>query len=203
MDKLINAVIKLQEVSKKSGQYGQIAKIKGDDNHTYTVFEQKKDGSISAAWEQLGGLQLGQSVQIGYVENPGTFTDKETGQTKNYISRIIRVFNTDIGSGVQNHENRSSQGQIGVSDAKPDNFGLRLAIHGMVNGLLAGGNTPQQVSGLLPDLFRLEEDIEIRLNKPVSMNTAEAKINKFSDGSPVDDLPEIQQEDINVEDIPF
>lgn len=84
-------------------------------------------------------------------------------------------------------------------------FGLRLAIHGMVNGLLAGGHSPQDVSVMLPELFGLEEDIEKRLSKPASLNVAEGKIAKANEGTinPQELFEEEDDQPISVDNIPF
>jgi hypothetical protein len=137
----------------------------------------------------LERVGIGSTVEVAYVEQEKEYEGKP------YTARIVRNINEDIGNGVKNHRQQTQQT---IPIKQEDNFGLRLAIHGMVNGLLAGGCTPAEVSSLLPELFGLEEDIEMRLSKPASLNVAEAKIKKanpqaFSDGSPVpEELPTIQ-----------
>jgi len=102
-------------------------------------------------------------------------------------------------------QNSSATGQNNGSQRESSEaFGLRLAIHGMVNGLLAGGKEPSEVSVMLPELFGLEEDIEKRLAKPASLNVAEAKITKANEGT-INPLELFAEDDqpISVEDIPF
>lgn len=101
-DKLINKVISITSMETKAGQYGAMAKIKDEKGLTYTVFEQKKDGSTSVAWEQLQSLKIGANVQISFSEE--VKTHPEHG---NYTARTIRSFNEDIGNGASNYANQS------------------------------------------------------------------------------------------------
>src|ERR1051326_5831195 len=101
---LTNAVIHLTEESGKSkGQYGLILKLKGRDvqtgkTNTYTIYELKQDGSISAAWAAYNsGELLGQTVQVGYATKTGTLQDGTP-----FTQRIIRTIDIDVGNGVAN-----------------------------------------------------------------------------------------------------
>lgn len=211
MDKLINVVIKIQEIIKKSGQYGQIAKIKGDDNHTYTVYEQKKDGSTSVAWELMDSLGIGDSVQVAYAEKEGEYEGKK------YISRIVRNFDFDIGNGVQNAQmnNQPSPAQTTPSVANNasqsesrDEFSRRLGIQGHINALLSNPNyynpdNSPTIALLVKEAIAVEDEAEKQLNPSSFRQAVQAKAPHIVD----DELPVIQQGEglspEEVEDIPF
>lgn len=202
MDKLLNKAITISGKEEKLQGGNPVVKIKDEKNLTYTVYKTKQDGSESVAWQQLQELNLGDTVQIGFVEDFGEYEGKKV------TYRTIRNFNKDIGEGMVNasQSKSSNTGHSGASQRESSEaFGLRLAIHGMINGLLAGGHSPQDVSVMLPELFGLEEDIEKRLSKPASLNVAEGKIAKANEGTidPQELFEEEYTTSISVEDIPF
>lgn len=101
---LLNATIEIVEMSDKRGKFGLIKKIKGKDiesgqTNTYTVYDKKKDGSISAAWSQLQTITIGDTVSVGYTEQQGQMDDGTP-----FTSRIVRNFNKDIGNGVRQYQ---------------------------------------------------------------------------------------------------
>ncbi len=57
-------------------------------------YQTKVDGGESAAWVQLSSLQLGDYIQVGFVEQPGTLQDGTS-----FTKRIIRNFDKDVGNG--------------------------------------------------------------------------------------------------------
>jgi hypothetical protein len=124
---LLNATIEIVEMSDKKGQYGLIKKIKGKDiesgqTNTYTVYDKKKDGSISAAWSQIQSITVGDTVQVGYAEQQGTMDDG-----KPFTSRIVRNFNKDIGNGVRQYQSSQptkspNTGQNTASQSEPRDY---------------------------------------------------------------------------------
>lgn len=195
-NKLINKVITISSEETKKTQYGLVKKIKDENGLTYSIFDTKKDGSESAAWAQYKDLSIGDTVQISYVEEPKEF------EGKRYMARTIRNFSKDIGNGVKNareyqHSQTSGNARPEANSRSTESpresntaFGQRLAIHGMVNGMLAAGKTPAEVEESLGQLLRLEDAIADALNTP----------SDYMD----DDLPTIHADDtVNVEDIPF
>ena len=113
-------------------------------------------------------IQVGTSVYIGYAEE---IVDHPQHGT--YTAHTIRSFNTDLAGAVESPQysdkpqNGANNASHGTSNAnKQDNFGLRLAIHRMVNGMLAAGGAPSDVSAQLPELFGLEEDIKLAEKVP-------------------------------------
>src|SRR5215208_938853 len=131
MNQLINATISIVEMSDKKGQYGLIKKIKGKNletgqTNTYTVYDKKKDGSISAAWTQLQDIQVGDTVSVGYAEQAGTMQDGTP-----FTSRIIRNFDKDLGEGRKNYtqsnpapqaQSTSQRANIAPSGVSRDEF---------------------------------------------------------------------------------
>lgn len=102
--KLLNKVITISSEETKQAQFGLVKKIKDEKGLTYSIFQTKQDGSESAAWQQYKELNLGDTVQIGYVEKI-----KQTPDGKGYTARTIRNFNKDIGEGVQRYQGSQEQ----------------------------------------------------------------------------------------------
>src|ERR1044071_151457 len=112
MNQLINATIEIVEMSDKRGQYGLIKKIKGKNietgqTNTYTVYDKKKDGSISAAWSQLQDIQVGETVSVGYAEQQGQMQDGTP-----FTSRIVRNFDKTIGEGRKQYLSNNPAPQV-------------------------------------------------------------------------------------------
>lgn len=186
-NKLINKVITISSEETKKTQYGLVKKIKDENGLTYSIFDTKKDGSESTAWAQYKDLSTGDTVQISYVEEPKEY------EGKGYMARTIRNFNSDIGNGHSQYKDSQKQesprGKAPVASGRGSNdaFGHRLAIHGMVNGILAGGKAPEDVIEALGRLLQLEDAIDLALKTPSEF---------LGDGLPTD-------EEMNVEDIPY
>src|ERR1041385_4878047 len=103
-NKLLNKVITISGEETKKTQYGLVKKIKDEKGLTYNFYETTSKGTPSVAWEQYQELQIGDTVQIGYVEEIKNY------EGKSYTARTIRNFNKDIGEGVQRHQ-ESQQAQ--------------------------------------------------------------------------------------------
>jgi len=99
-NKLLNKAITINAKEEKLQGGKPVVKIKDEKGLTYTVYKTKQDGSTSIAWEQLGELSIGDTVQIGYVEE---IVDNPQYGTTTY--RTIRNFNKDIGEGSQRYQN--------------------------------------------------------------------------------------------------
>jgi hypothetical protein len=97
-NKLLNKAITISGKEEKLQGGKPVIKLKDEKGLTYTVYKTKKDGSTSVAWEQLQELNVGDTVQIGYMEDQGEYE----GKTVTY--RTIRNFNKDIGEGVQRQQ---------------------------------------------------------------------------------------------------
>lgn len=91
-------------------------------------------------------------------------------------------------------------------------YGKRLAVHGLINGILASGTLPQEVD--IAQVFLLEQKINEYLAKPESMVIAEAKIKKptpynfnrsdeIASQEYMKEYVEQEATDIDVADIPF
>lgn len=188
---MLNKTITIDSVEikqAKTGNWKYIIKDKEGDK--YYFYKDTKNGE-SEAFVSFNSLspKNGDNLTIGYNEEDKTFVN-DKGQTINYKDRFIAT--------ILRVSNPASQPETRItthSGESREAYGLRLAIHGMVNGLLAGGATPAMVSEMLPELFGLEEDIELRLSRPAGMNAAELKIKKANDS--------IENIEVNVDDIPF
>ncbi len=197
MNDLINKVIEIGAIEMKAGKFGKMAKIKDEKNLTYTVYQMKKDGTESVAWQALQNLDIGTNVQIGFSEE--VVNHPEHG---NYTARTIRAFNTDIGSGAANSSAQKETSRVGSPTASPtpagDAFGRRLAIHGFVNALINSGTKPSAITGeTILELTALEDRIDTILN-PSSFRQTVAR----SAPSVVEELPVIRQE-FDGSDVPF
>lgn len=183
MSDIKNAVIKITSIEEDNGRY----KIKDEHNKSYSFFKtlSGKD-DLTQAYSHFtynnhnGAFKVGDTVKIGYSEKPGT---DRSGKPITY-KNIVSFFPAEP----------SSQPVV-VAHPAPvaepyesrNQFGKRLALHGMVNGMLAADTKPLEVILELPNLLKLEDAIEAILIK-----------------QPATELPIIQQDDdIKVEDIPF
>jgi len=112
--KLLNKVITISAEETKKTQYGLVKKIKDEKGLTYNFYDTTSKGTASVAWEQYQELNIGDTVQIGYVEEIKEY------QGKNYIARTIRNFNKDIGNGVKQARGYqgSQESKIGRPGAK-------------------------------------------------------------------------------------
>lgn len=195
-DKMLNKTITIDSIETKQASTGNWKyTIKDTDGDKYHFYRDNKNGQ-SEAFVSFNSLspKKGDSLMISYNEEDKSFTNDQ-GKLINYKDRFIANI---IKGSVQ----QTITQQV-YEPVDKDKFGLRLAIHGMVNGLLASGKSPQEVSELLPDLFGLEQDIELRLNKPMSLNVAEAKIRENMPVASLNNEGYIETNDINVDSIPF
>jgi hypothetical protein len=194
---LLNATIEIVEMSDKKGQYGLIKKIKGRNiesgqTNTYTVYDKKKDGSISAAWSQLASITIGDTVQVGYAEQQGT---KDDGSP--YTSRIVRNFNKDIGNGVRQYQSqpkespRTDRSTTSSEGSRDDLIIRQVAFKGVIE--------------LMASQIIVEPDVEKSVHKWTDKFSRIIKAQELTDpvkSAPEEDLPIIEQED-DTEDIPF
>lgn len=200
MNDLQNKVIKIDSKEEKASTFGPMIKIKDEKGLSYSVYKNKKDGGTSVAWEQMPNV--GDEVSISYKEE--TKTHPEHGQV---TYRTIRGFNKDLAQGQANYNQQAPKLQNGPNmapqEAQTDTFGRRLTLYGMVNGRLAAGADIESISKELPLLSLLADEIDVIAKRPASMNTAQVKIIQANEEPLPEELPIIQQEDINVDDIPF
>jgi len=94
---------------------------------------------------------------VGYVIDE--YTIQINGGDKRVQSKKIINFRETNEPAIQT-ASADSNPRSGANFASGDAFGQRLAIHGMVNGLLAAGDDPKQVMATLPDLLNLEDAID-------------------------------------------
>lgn len=137
---------------------------KGDQSQAFKAFEEMK-------------LTPGSVCQIEYIEEPENFTNSE-GKTINWTKRSIRgIFQASGNPTPPQVEtpryvaNSASQGE------SREDYGRRLAVHGMVNGLLASGTSMEVVKYQLKDIIQLEDAIN------------EALEGRFFDRIDVEDIP--------------
>lgn len=200
--KLLNKAITISAKEEKLQAGKPVVKLKDEKGLTYTVYKFKQDGTESIAWGQLSELDLGDIVQIGYVEDI-----KDSPEFGKITYRTIRSFNKDIGNGMANAASQSaskespryeapSASQRGSSDA----FGRRLGVQGHINALLSNNSIVDRFEGIknedLVGIVKLAIAVE---------DEAERQLNPVSDTQSVPKAtePVIHAEDMNVEDIPF
>lgn len=176
---ILNKTIKIDNIESKFASTGNegITLISGKDKYTFYRTVKGEDGEVYKAFKNMD-VKPHDIVNIGYTEEDQEFTN-EKGQLIKFKKRSVVGIREGQATQLSLDTEKPYSGANNASGGESkEAYGLRLAIHGMVNGMLASGKSPAEVSIALPALFGLEEDIEIRLNKPASMNVAEAKINQ-------------------------
>ncbi len=93
---LIKKIITVTGMEVKAGQFGNMAKLKDEQGLTYTVYEKKRDNTISAAWKNLP--KVGDTVQLAFVE------EQKEYEGKPYTARTVRVIDSDVANGMANHK---------------------------------------------------------------------------------------------------
>jgi len=188
---ILNTTITIEEVIDK----GKKLSIKGNDGRTftYTVWKSKQDGSDSLTYAQFKtmGLGVGSTVYVGYVIDE--FNTEIGGQVKKVQSKKIINFREPVGQVPSQAKtsnsgaNRASQGSSG------DAFGRRLAIHGMVNGMLAAGIKPTDIT---PEVLSQLDMLENRIDQGLlaSANATPNRVANLTEDLPIinvdeDDLP--------------
>ncbi|GEM_PF-2164447 len=194
-NKLLNKVISISGVEKKLGKFGQMAKIKDEKGLTYTVYELKKDGTTSTAWEQLGQIQIGQSIQIGYVEEAKEF------EGKGYMARTIRNFNSDIGSNQPTAQNSAPRATQSVREPSKETDWDEIAVGKCQTAFLAAylqaGNTFADTKLKVIPARILAELVVYGTQQTEELPT----INQEDD--PAGDFNPMVNEPMDVSDIPF
>jgi hypothetical protein len=137
-DKLLNKAITLSAKEEKLQGGKPVIKIKDEKGLTYTVYKQKKDGSTSVAWDQLQELNIGDTVQISYVEDI-----KDSPEYGKVTYRTIRAFNKDIGEGMMNasahEESPRTEANRGQSARSTEDSIIRqVAFKGAIEMAVAG-----------------------------------------------------------------
>jgi len=193
MSQYLSKVITIEAISDKQDK--PTAAVKGNDGNWYSTFRSWQ-GEMKDAYNQLLHGNHNEPFKKGDV---ALISYKEEAYNGKIQYKLMSIFPSDQAPAPstppQTESPRyeaatASQGASGRGSN--DAFGRRLALHGMVNGVLAAGIPPKEVKKLLPDLVELEDEIEAALAftpEPTAMDS---------------DLPqEAPQDDLNVEDIPF
>lgn len=195
MGELQNKVITIVSKEEKEGPFGPLVKIKDENNLTYSVYKNKKDGTVSAAWNDMPSIS--EVVQIGYVEE--VKQHPEHGQV---TYRTIRNFNKDIGQGVSNYQKQNPKPVNNTMQKEETNWtkiGMIKGMNNLAGSRLAAGAKPEEVLKEVPVYMDIVSQIEQAVDQSLI-----GPNNPVGDTS-WDGLPTIQQgsEDINVDDIPF
>lgn len=192
-NKLINKVITISSEETKQTQYGLVKKIKDENNLTYSIFQTKQGGLESEAWKQYKELNIGDTVQISFVEQI-----KQTQDGQNYTARTIRNLNKDIGNGVKQYQisqpqetPRSGQNSASSEGSKEDLIIRQVAFKGVIE--------------LMGSQILVEADVENTVHKWTDKFTriikAKEMANPIKQSEPEEHLPMLQQNE--EEDIPW
>ena len=133
-----------------------------------SFFKAKKDGNPTMAYQQFQDMEIksGLVVEIGFKEVP-----YKDGVIKNIIS-----FREAAGRPVERQQTQNSAPQQEIEPLPEeyptqqkangqDAFGRRLAIHGLINGMLAGGYKVVDFDmSLIEEVGNLEDKINKYLN---------------------------------------
>lgn len=139
-------------------------KIKDADGRTYSFFKSKKDGSSTQAFNQFGQYKVGDRTGISYKEVPFIGKDGTQATIKNIIG-FMPVMQETISKGERTMQNLPIIPEYKEMPIQPevkgtDAFGRRLAIHGMINGILASGVKPTDINiGVIIQVDMLENRI--------------------------------------------
>lgn len=213
--KLLNKAITIAEKVEKLQGNKTVMKVKDEKGLTYTVYKTKQDGSTSVAWDQILDLNIGDTVQIGYVEDLGEY------QGKKVTYRTIRNFNKDIGEGQKQYNQynpapqakSSNTGQSGRSgEVSRDEFSRRLGIQGHLNALLSnptviGGEERLSFKGIIRHAIQIEDELEVLLNpSPVRQAVLKSNPQFFDDPTNGEMNPMVNDDEPPLDlydDIPF
>lgn len=155
----------IQIHSIEASDYG--VKINATDKRVFNVSKEKKDGTLSNAWEQMVEMGLkglnpttnspGAVVEAWYDEVPNKY-----GGTSRYIKSFKEAGNRSVGPIGEPTPTKSLPGaDSGSTRVSNDAFGRRLAIHGFINGLLASGVKPEEITvATLKQLNGLENVVD-------------------------------------------
>jgi hypothetical protein len=208
--KLLNKAITISAKEEKLQAGKPVVKLKDEKGLTYTVYKLKQDGTESIAWGQLSELVLGDTVQIGYVEDI-----KDSPEYGTVTYRTIRSFNKDIGEGMKNHQalntppqaEKPRGGANNASSVKSESFWEQQAYEKCCS--LWGASLLQRLDKPNPELIvghYIETGVFHRLFQAIKADGAK-RFSPVSD-EPVKTEPEVvptlhADEDMDVEDIPF
>ena len=192
-NKLLNKAITISAKEEKLQGRKPVMKLKDEKGLTYTVYKTKQDGSTSVAWEQVQELSVGDTVQIGYVEDLGDY------QGKAVTYRTIRNFNKDIGEGVKNYNQNNAPASV-----QSPRHGQNLASSGARDYDKEAVGKCQY--GFLEAYIRSGHSFqEAKLQVVVARKLAELVVYGTQQSEPEEDLidPALGQPEFNDEDIPF
>jgi hypothetical protein len=176
---IFNKTITISEVVMKQTIGGNKYAIKDHEGRTFNFFTTKKDGGDTSVYSQFKNMELavGSTVMIGYVE------DEFEREGKTVISKKIINFRESSDEPTQTAPQGKSfnLGQNFVrSEVSRDEFGRRLAVHGMINGMLASPNfsweSVSEVRENLAFAFSLEDDINRKLAEPITESESEVPL---------------------------
>lgn len=181
---LQNKLIKITSIEGKSGRFV----VKDQDDIQYSFFTTKQDGSETQAYITFktsnhgGQLSIGSDCQITYKEEK-KFNEKAGKEVtyRNIVSFLGGIAPVAVNSRPEPVLERTEPFESKAA------YGKRLAIHGMVNGMLASGKDPAYIRDHLSSLLALEEAIDEAL----------------SSGEAYMQVPEAPEEEDFDPDIPF
>ena len=155
MDKQIhNKIITIAKIE----QNAKTVRLVDQDGDKYTLWIKLSDGSRNTqAYDQfkIADIMVGSTVEISFNSENKTFVNEQQKAIK-YTERSVVGFRE---ANYQNAEKTAPKREYQTTEPTEsrEDFGRRLAIHGMVNGMLASGMKPQDIN--ITDLIRLEDKI--------------------------------------------
>lgn len=168
MDQIDNKIITIAKIEQSAKAF----KITDQDGDKYTLWIRKQDGNNTQAFDQyqIMGLMVGKIAYVGFKAEPATFTN-DVGKVINYTQRTIISFREATNAPLNNPQPEYQKKQ--TTQTEPftetrEEYGRRLAIHGMVNGMLASGKNPEEIK--VSTLLELEGRINEVLNGKAEEN---------------------------------
>jgi hypothetical protein len=220
-DKIYNSTITIEEVIDK----GKKLSIKGNDGnrtYTYSVWKTKQvkddqklpvtdangqpvltDSSAYAQYKTMG-LGTGSTVMVGYVIDE--YDAEINGMSKRVQSKKIIGFRE---AGTQSGQTAiAGRGEAPTrSQGHSTNaFGRRLGVQGHINALLSNpsfySDKPEiTIADLVKEAIAIEDEAEKQLNPSALREAVQRHAPKVI--LPDEELPVIQQDELDVSDIPF
>lgn len=161
----------------------------------------------SDAFLGLKGYSMGDTFGISYSEKENSFIGKE-GNPITYTQRTIYSIMPQIDESAtrtpQPQDKPSQVANIAPQRESSDDFGRRLAVHGMINGLLANPNwTLEAVQANISKVVALEDAINKELSKPKGWDNLGNKLKESVAPDIQERADEMESETVDTSDIPF
>lgn len=174
-----------------------VVSIKDEKGLKYSFWEKKQDGSFSKAYEGYQKFSLGDTVEIHYSE-----TEKTNKEGKTYTARGIAFFGDKVTPTIQAEKPRSEAptNSQGVSGRDFDKEAIGKCQSLFLQAYIQAGHSFSEALLQVGQAKKLATIVVYGQGETILVAP---DIQEAAEQMAREELPTIQQEDINVEDIPF